>query len=69
MIAELASNATLLRTIRPRNVIEMCRRHDWRYRIRDIYQHFNLKLPTLLVEELKALEQLTERLQTQSSQI
>lgn len=47
---------------RRRNVVEMCRRHDWRYRIRDIYQHFQLSLPERLKTELVALEVLTERL-------
>ena len=47
---------------RRRNVVEMCRRHDWRYRIRDIYQHFQLSLPERLTTELVALEELADRL-------
>jgi len=47
---------------RRRNVVEMCRRHDWRYCIRDIYQHFQLSLPESLTTELVALEKLADRL-------
>jgi hypothetical protein len=66
-IEELAANSVLLKAVRARNVVEMCRRHDWRYRIRDIYQHFGLRLPGPLTEELAALEQLTTRLEIRSS--
>jgi hypothetical protein len=61
-IEELASELPLLRSIRARNVLEMSRHHDWRYRIRDIYQHFGMDLPSPLTRELLALEQLCARL-------
>jgi hypothetical protein len=59
-IVELAANVDFLRKTRARNVIEMSRRHDWRYRIRDIYEHFDLQLPPLLIEQLSSLEQRLE---------
>jgi hypothetical protein len=62
-IMDLASDGDFLSTTRSRNVIEMCRRHDWRYRMRDIYQYFQLKLPPLLTDELSALEGLADNFQ------
>jgi hypothetical protein len=63
MIAALASDINFLQKTRVRNVLEMCRRHDWRYRIRDIFVHFNLQLPMLLTKELSSLDRLIEKLQ------
>jgi hypothetical protein len=65
VIRELISDSKFLRSTRVTNVTEMCRRHDWRYRMRDIYQHFNLPLPLRLTEELRLLQLLVERLQLQ----
>jgi glycosyl transferase family 1 len=56
VIADLAANTEFLRKTRARNVFEMTQRHDWRYRIRDIYTHFDLQLPPLLIEHLSSLE-------------
>jgi hypothetical protein len=56
-IKSLACDASFLQETRTRNVIEMCRRHDWRYRIRDIYKHFDLLLPERLKAEIIALEE------------
>jgi hypothetical protein len=67
MIASLAKDDDFLRKTRARNVIEMCQRHDWRYRIRDIYQHFNLKLPPALSEELALLGLLTRKMQSETT--
>ncbi len=55
-IVQLSSNLGFLEKVRMRNIVEMCHRHDWRYRIRDIYLHFGLKLPTRLVKELAELD-------------
>jgi hypothetical protein len=55
VIMSIASNTNLQSEIRRRNVIEMRARHDWRYRIRDIYQQFELELPSRLVSELDEL--------------
>jgi hypothetical protein len=56
MIQNLASDARFVEKTRQRNIVEMCERHDWRYRIRDIYEHFHLELPDLLVHELSRLK-------------
>ena len=63
-ILDLATNVDFLRKTRARNVIEMTRRHDWRYRICDIYEHFKLQLPPLLIEQLSSLSQRLEMLQS-----
>ena len=42
LIQTLLSDAEFLQEVRKRNVLEMCRQHDWRYRIRDIYAQFDL---------------------------
>ncbi len=54
-IVDLARSIDFLRKTRARNVIEMTCRHDWRYRIRDIYEHFKLELPPALTEQLSSL--------------
>jgi hypothetical protein len=56
LIACIASDDALQRETRHKNVAEMRRRHDWRYRISEIYQHFELDLPPQLVSELAALK-------------
>jgi glycosyl transferase family 1 len=54
-ITSLLSEPNFISETRSRNVAEMCRRHDWRYRIRDIYQELQLPLPDSLKLELQAL--------------
>ena len=56
LLKELAADSALLRRMRHRNVFEMCRQHDWRYRIRDILEHFGLPLPSKLHLDLVALD-------------
>lgn len=68
-IEGLAFDAKFLRATRMQNVIEMCRRHDWRYRIRDIYEHFNLGLPPRLTSELLSLQLLLEKLELHSREM
>jgi hypothetical protein len=63
-IVDLVTNANFLHKTRARNVIEMTYRHDWRYRIRDIYEHFNMRLPPLLAEQLSSLKQRLEILRS-----
>ena len=55
MLADLASDAPFLQGARRRNAIEMCRRHDWRYRILQIYQHCGLAIPAKLSSEIAML--------------
>lgn len=62
MIKNLATDMSFLNKTRIRNVLEMCSRHDWRYRIREIYQFFGFKMPQLLVDELTELELLVRRI-------
>ena len=58
LITELLEDPGFIADTRARNVAEMCRRHDWRYRIRDIYKHLQLPEPELLKRELQALDSL-----------
>ena len=62
-IKSLLSESNFISETRTRNVTEMCRRHDWRYRIWDIYQQLRLAPPDNLKRELQALAalKLTER--------
>lgn len=62
LIKTLAFDAKFLKKTRTRNVIEMCHQHDWRYRIRDIYEHFHLSLPDYLKEEIIALQKLANQM-------
>ena len=64
-IKSLACDASFLRETRTRNVIEMCRRHDWRYRIQNIYKHFDLSLSESLNAEIIALEELANKIDTE----
>jgi hypothetical protein len=64
LIKALACDAKFLRETRTRNVIEMCYRHDWRYRIRHIYEHFGLSTPESLTVEIIALEELAKKMST-----
>jgi hypothetical protein len=68
-IKSLACDARFLRETRTRNVIEMCRRHDWRYRIRNIYEHFDLSLPESLKAEIVALEEMASKLGTEQQSL
>jgi hypothetical protein len=61
-IKGIASDADFLGRTRAQNVSQMCRRHDWRYRIRDIYDHFHMEIPQRLKMELLELEGLVQRL-------
>lgn len=61
-IVELVSQPALLRPMRQRNVLEMCRQHDWRYRIRDILKGAGLSIPMQLASELQLLDQKCQRL-------
>jgi hypothetical protein len=54
-VASLLSDREFIAATRSRNVAEMHRRHDWRYRIRDIYEQLGLPLPERLKLELHAL--------------
>jgi hypothetical protein len=65
MIQNLASDARFVQTTRRRNIIEMLERHDWRYRLRDIYEHFHLELPDLLAHELSSLNARTQSLRSE----
>jgi hypothetical protein len=64
-IVQLASDVNCLQSVRARNVIEMSRRHDWRYRVRDIYSHFGLQLPQKLQDDLAKLQALVVKLESQ----
>jgi hypothetical protein len=50
---------------RHRNVLEAVRRHDTRYRIAQILQHFDLPFPSPLVNGLEHLEELVAQLSLQ----
>jgi hypothetical protein len=63
IVREVLSDRAFLTATRARNVLEMCRRHDWRFRMRVIYQHFGISLPESLKEELAALERLSDDLE------
>lgn len=63
-IKALASDDDFLQEIRARNVVEMCLRHDWRYRIRDIYERMELSLPECLKDEIIALQALANEMST-----
>lgn len=56
LIAKIVSDDAFQHRVRQRNVAEMLRRHDWRYRMRQIYQQFELDLPSQLASELAELE-------------
>jgi hypothetical protein len=68
-IIRFANDAKFLTGVRSRNVLEMCRRHDWRYRIRDIYSHFDLALPQKLMEDLKKLGSVVARLESEKQAV
>jgi hypothetical protein len=65
MMKSLLSRPNFIQETRRQNVLEMCRRHDWRDRIRDIYQCLGLPLPESLTAELNALEGLIGDLSTE----
>ena len=62
LISALAGDAQFLEETRRRNVIEMCRRHDWRYRVRDICERFHLSLSDRLKAEIMALKELANQM-------
>jgi len=61
-VKSLACDESFLQKARIRNVAEMCRRHDWRYRILDIYNHFDLSLPEKLKAEIAALGAMAKKI-------
>jgi hypothetical protein len=61
-IRTMLADVAFIRETRAQNVVEMCRRHDWRHRIRHIYEHFQLPLPARLTAELGALDELANQL-------
>ncbi|MGF1524368.1 MAG: glycosyltransferase [Leptolyngbyaceae cyanobacterium] len=63
---KLLEDTSRLQAIYQRNYIESLARHDWRYRIRDVFEILQLPLPTLLTDELKLL---AEKLNAQSVSI
>ncbi|MBR0836974.1 glycosyltransferase family 1 protein [Bradyrhizobium manausense] len=67
VIVAVTSNSNSLNGQRMRNVVEMCSRHDWRYRIREIYEHFNVPLPPPLISELEQLNTCIKRLRASDS--
>jgi hypothetical protein len=62
-IKTMLSDVAFIRETRARNVVEMCRRHDWRHRVRNIYEQFQLPLPERLTAELGALDELANQLE------
>ncbi|MEL6384804.1 MAG: glycosyltransferase [Cyanobacteria bacterium J06626_18] len=52
---KLLEDTSRLQAIHQRNYIESLSRHDWRYRIRDLFETLKLSLPTLLTDELELL--------------
>jgi hypothetical protein len=48
--------------MRERNVYEICRQHDWRYRIQAMYEHFGLATPAQLRIELDQLRTVVDHL-------
>lgn len=53
---ELLDNPERLQASSQRNYRESVLRHDWRYRIRDMFQTMNLPLPAKLEEEIAQLK-------------
>jgi hypothetical protein len=66
-VTTLATDARFLTAARRRNVLEMYRRHDWRYRIRDVFRHFDLPLPDRLQAELAELDMRIQQLGTSNA--
>lgn len=62
-IAALTRRTDFLAEVRRRNVVQMCRRHDWRYRLSDVYRQFGLPQPERLTAELVELDALARRLE------
>ncbi len=55
-LESLLDDRDRLSAIHVRNHAEAWRRHDWRYRFRDMFRHLNLPLPARLLAELGVLE-------------
>jgi hypothetical protein len=66
-LRELLQDGRHLREQGQRNALEMCRRNDWRYRILEIYRHFELQPPAALTVELAQLRQRIEALVARAS--
>lgn len=58
---ELLSDEELLLKISQRNYQECLLRHDWRYRIRDIFTTLNLPIPTQLQSEIELVQSKAEQ--------
>jgi hypothetical protein len=54
-VEALLDDTARLNAIHQRNFTEAWRRHDWRYRLRDLFQHLGLPLPPRLQQELALL--------------
>ena len=52
---KLLEDTSRLQAIHQRNYIESLARHDWRYRIRDVFETLKLSVPKLLTDELSLL--------------
>jgi hypothetical protein len=66
MVRELARDAAFLAAQGRRNALEMCCRNDWRYRILQIYHHFELQPPQALLRELGQLDDRIAELERRS---
>ena len=55
---ELLEDIPRLQAIHQRNYLESLAQHDWRYRIRDMYQALNLDIPPKLVKELNLITEM-----------
>ena len=62
--AKLLEDSTRLQSIHQQNYIESLARHDWRYRVREMFRKLNISLPQLLTEELSLM---TKKLDSHAS--
>jgi hypothetical protein len=60
-IEELAKNTDLLHSIHRKNYREALARHDWRYRIKDVFKAIDVSLPPKLSQELTQLDTLLQQ--------
>ncbi|MGB3512670.1 MAG: glycosyltransferase [Microcoleaceae cyanobacterium] len=58
LVEELLKDTKRLHSIHRRNYTESCGRHDWRFRIQDMYEKMKIPLPQSLTEELSQLKTL-----------
>ena len=57
-VEELLQDKQRLEAIHKRNYVENLARHDWRFRIKSMLDHFRIPIPDGLVEELSQLKSL-----------